>query len=36
MIEDENVAIKQAQLDQIKWFVCFLKLIWCSLPLMQT
>jgi hypothetical protein len=23
MIEDENVAIKQAQFDQIKWFVFF-------------
>jgi hypothetical protein len=22
-IEYENVAIKQTQLDEIKWFVCF-------------
>jgi hypothetical protein len=27
-IKDENVAIKQACLDEIKWFVCLLKLIW--------
>jgi hypothetical protein len=24
-IKDENIAIKQTQLDEIKWFVCFLK-----------
>jgi len=28
MIEDENVAIKQAQLDEIKLCVCFIKCIW--------
>jgi hypothetical protein len=27
-IKDENIAIKQTQLDEIKWFVCLLKLIW--------
>jgi hypothetical protein len=27
-IKDENIAIKQTQLDEIKWFVCLLKTIW--------
>jgi hypothetical protein len=35
MIEDEIVAIKQAQLDEIKLCVCFIKHIWQSFSLMQ-
>jgi hypothetical protein len=34
-IEDANVAIKHAQLDEIKWFVCLFKLISSSLSLVQ-
>jgi hypothetical protein len=34
-IKDANVAIKQTQLDDIKWFLCILKLISSSLSLVQ-
>jgi hypothetical protein len=34
-IKSENGTIKQAQLDEIKLFVCLLKRIWFSLSIMQ-
>jgi hypothetical protein len=34
-IKDENVAIKQAYLNEINWFVYIFKLIWWSLSIVQ-